>query len=89
MRPHVILRYTGMILLFNALFLLLSAVISALHRDSALLPLAYSAVVAMLFGLFPLIFVPATQDISNDEGLVIVVASWLLSCLVGLLPYVM
>jgi trk system potassium uptake protein TrkH len=89
MRPHIILRYAGVVLLFNALFLLLSAGISALHRDSALLPLAYSAIVALLFGLFPLIFVPATQDISNDEGLVIVVASWLLSCLVGLLPYVM
>lgn len=44
---------------------------------------------AFLFGIFPLIFVPPAENINNSEGLVIVVASWLLSCLIGMIPYLM
>jgi trk system potassium uptake protein TrkH len=40
-----------------------------------------------LFGVFPIIFVPPTSDINNKEGFVVVVSSWLLSCLIGALPY--
>lgn len=87
MRYHLVYRYIGQILIFNAIFLLISAVISLLSGDTAFLPLLYSALIAALFGAFPLIFVPAAKDISNNEGLVIVVGSWLLSCLVGMLPY--
>jgi len=89
MRPHVVLRYIGTVLLVNAAFLALSAVISAIHRESAFLPLVYSSLVSLLFGIFPLIFVPSSSEIRNDEGLVIVVSSWLLSCLAGVMPYVL
>lgn len=89
MRPHVILRYTGFILLLNAVFLFLSAAISFLHSDAALFPLLYSALIAALFGTFPLIFVPPTTEIHNQEGFVIVVGSWLLSCLIGVMPYIL
>ncbi|UCF95635.1 MAG: TrkH family potassium uptake protein, partial [Desulfobacterales bacterium] len=87
MRPHVVFRYVGIVLLFNALFLLIAAAISAVHRDDALLHLLFCAIVATLFGLFPLIFVPESPNISNKEGLVIVIGSWLLSCLIGALPF--
>jgi trk system potassium uptake protein TrkH len=40
-------------------------------------------------GVFPLIFVPASMDLTNKEGYIVVVYSWLLSCLLGMLPYVM
>jgi trk system potassium uptake protein TrkH len=89
MRPHVILRYLGFVLLLNAAFLLIASAISALNSDSGQFPLFYSFTVSALFGTFPLIFVPPTEDISNKEGFIIVVASWLLSCLVGVLPYVL
>ncbi|MCF8062672.1 MAG: TrkH family potassium uptake protein [Deltaproteobacteria bacterium] len=89
MRLHVVFRYSGIVLILNAGFLLVSSAVSALEADTALFPLLYSAVVCALFGVFPLFFVPPTSDISGKEGLVIVVASWLLSCLVGLLPYVL
>lgn len=89
MRPHVILRYIGIVLLANAAFLAVSAGISWVQNEPAYLELVYSALVALLFGIFPLIFVPSTTHISNDEGLVIVVSSWILSCLVGVLPYVL
>jgi trk system potassium uptake protein TrkH len=89
MRPCVVLRYVGCVLLLNSAFLLVSGVVSALNSDSGQFPLFYSFAISALFGAFPLIFVPAPADISNKEGFVIVVASWLLSCAVGVLPYVL
>lgn len=89
MRAQIIIRYIGFVLLFNALFLFISAALSAVNCDSALLPLSYSAVVTALIGIFPAIFVPPPQNIENDEGLVIVVAGWLVSALIGTLPYIM
>jgi trk system potassium uptake protein TrkH len=67
----------------------ISCIISAFNSDTAFLPLLYSSLVTALFGLFPLIFVPPTSSISNKEGLLIVVLSWLLSCLVGTMPYIL
>jgi len=89
MRPQIILRYVGFVLLFDAAFLLISSAISAANSDSAFFPLLYSALVSCLFGLFPLIFVPPTTTITNREGFIIVISSWLLSCLVGVMPYVL
>jgi trk system potassium uptake protein TrkH len=89
MRPQIVIRYIGMILLFNSAFLFISAGISAYKLDPGLLPLLYSAVVAALLGVFPIIFVPPTYDIRSDEGLLIVVFSWLLSSMVGALPYIL
>lgn len=89
MRSQIILRYVGLVLLFNALFLLISCLISGFHADSAFFPLLYTALISALFGIFPLIFVPSTKEISNKEGFTIVILSWLLSCLVGVIPYIM
>jgi trk system potassium uptake protein len=89
MRPEIVMRYLGFILLFNALFLLISASISWVQGDSSFFALIFSATVAFLFGIFPLVFVPATMRITNEEGLFIVVLGWILSCLVGVLPYVL
>jgi trk system potassium uptake protein TrkH len=89
MRFHVVLRYVALSLLLNAIFMFISAIISAFQNDGALLPLLYSGLVTTLFGLFPLIFVPGTSQITNKEGLLIVVMSWLISCLVGALPYIL
>ncbi len=89
MRIHVVLRYVSLILLLDALFLLLSALVSLVYSDQAFLPLLYSAFLSFLFGIFPAIFVPAIEDITNKEGFIIVVMSWLVSCLVGVLPYIL
>lgn len=80
MRPQIILRYVGLVLLFNAFFLLIACVISGFNVDPAFFPLLYTALISALFGIFPLIFVPATKEISNKEGFTIVILSWLLSC---------
>jgi trk system potassium uptake protein TrkH len=89
MKLPVVLRYVGLVLVIDGVFLLLSALISALYGDGSFRPLVYSALITVLFGVFPMVFVPATKKISNTEGLLIVVAGWLMSCLYGTLPYLL
>jgi len=89
MRIEIVLRYLGFILLFNALFLLISSAISLFEGYTAFSALLFSTVVTFLFGIFPIIFVPAALEITNKEGLFIVVFGWLLSCLIGVMPYVL
>lgn len=89
MRLYVIFRYVGFVLLLIALFMLISAGVSLIYEDSGFFPLFYSALIAALFAVFPMIFVPPVDEINNNEGTVIVVASWLLSCIVGMLPYIL
>lgn len=89
MRLHIILRYVGIILLVNAGFLFLSAAISFLNGDTAFFPLFYTCLISALFGAFPFIFVPPAKEISSKEGFAIVVSSWLLACLFGMVPYIM
>ena len=89
MRTHIIIRYLGAILLFNSMFLVLSLLISIIHQESSTIPLMYSALICILFGVFPLIFVPSLPEINTREGLMIVVLGWTLTCLAGSLPYIM
>lgn len=89
MRLHILLRFVGIILLLDSAGMFLSSIVSIYYGDAALLPLLYSAFILALFGIFPLIFVPATEKITNNEALLIVIASWLLSCLAGTLPYIL
>ena len=89
MRLFIILRYVAFIFLLNAFFLLVSSLIAAFEADSDLFPLFYSFLITLLFGIFPLIFTPVQKNISNKEGLMIVVSGWLISCLLGTVPYVL
>ena len=88
MRVDVVLRYIGMVVLFIAGFMLLSAGISWLNgMDSSFYPLLLAALLTMLLGAFPLIFVEKKVQLSNKEGFCIVVGSWLVACIVGTFPY--
>ncbi|MFA5850441.1 MAG: TrkH family potassium uptake protein [Bacteroidales bacterium] len=90
MNISVITRYIGVALLLNALFMLISAFVSMLYDfDSSFSPLILSAVITFIAGGFPLIFVRNRSDINISEGFSIVVFSWILSCLFGMLPYVL
>lgn len=89
MRPHVIFRYTGFVVLLNGIFLFISVLVSAIYSDNSFFPLLYSGVVSTLIGIFPFIFVPPRTDINNREGFAIVIASWFIACLVGVMPYVL
>lgn len=88
MRLSVVLRYVGMVLLFVAAFMLLSAAISYFNGvDSAYFPLLLSSLLTALLGAFPLIFVDKSEQITTKEGYCIVVGSWLVACVVGMFPY--
>lgn len=56
-------------------------------NDSALAALVISCVITFIVGIFPLIFVRKTTDISLQDGYMIIVLSWLLSFIFGMLPY--
>jgi trk system potassium uptake protein TrkH len=89
MRFEIVLRYIGIVLLFNAIFLFISTLISFGLGENSLLPLLYSTLICVLFGLFPLIFVPEPSSVNNREGFLIITLSWLISCLTGVIPYVL
>ena len=77
MRLHVVLRFIGMVLLFNAAFMLISAIISYSNGiDSGFTPLMLSTLLTATLGLFPMIFVQKADNITTKEGFVIVVGSW-------------
>ena len=70
--------------------MLLSVVVSLLGgMDTGFYPLLQSFVLTAILGAFPLIFVPRGGQISSKEGYAIVVGAWLMSCLAGMLPYVL
>lgn len=88
MRLDVVLRYVGVVMLFLAFFMLLSAGISYVSgMDSSFYPLLLSALLTALLGAFPLIFVAKCDQITNKEGFCIVVGAWLVACVVSMFPY--
>src|SRR6056297_1028800 len=89
MRRAIIFRQLGLIVLFNSLFLLISTVISGILHETSFMPLLYSTLISIIFGIFPLVFVEKTENIQNKEGILIVVSGWIISCLFGMLPFVL
>ena len=88
MRVEVVLRYVGVVMLFIAMFMLISAGISYVSGvDSAFYPLLLSSLLTALLGAFPLIFVGPCTQITNKEGFCIVVGAWLVACVVSMFPY--
>ncbi len=88
MRFSVILRYVGTVMLCVAAFMALSAVISFVNDvDTGFYPLLLSSLLTLLLGAFPMLFVRKAQNITNKEGFTIVVGSWVISCVVGMFPY--
>ena len=90
MRIQTVLRYIGMVLLFESAFMLLSAGISYLNGvDSGFTPLLLSFLFTALLGGFPLIFVGKSGSMSSKESYAIVIGAWLASCFVGMFPYLL
>ena len=88
MNVKVISRYVGYALLVSALFMLLSILVSVANgNDSALAALMISFTITFTVGIFPFIFVRRTSEISLKDGYLIIVLSWLLSFVFGMLPY--
>ena len=88
MNWKVISRNIGLALLVSALFMFLSVIVSVAEgNDSALAALAISFTITFIVGIFPFIFVRKTDVISLKEGYVIITLSWLMSFILGMLPY--
>ena len=81
MRFSVILRYVGTVMLCLSAIMAVSAGISLVSNDTGFYPLLLSALLTLLLGVFPMIFV------SKTDSFMIVVGSWVLSCVVGMFPY--
>jgi trk system potassium uptake protein TrkH len=80
----------GLVLLVNALFMAIAVLVSALYGfDTGFSPLLLSAIITATIGSFPYIFVKKASDVATREGYMIVVISWVLSCLFGMLPYLL
>lgn len=89
MRKEAIIKYVGYVLLFNAVFLYVSALISFVLDETSFVPLFYSGLVCTILGLFPLIFTEKIEEVRFSEGLAISVTGWFITCVVGMIPYVM
>ena len=88
MNLGLVIRYVGLVMLLNAAFMLISAVISLFNGfDTGFYPLLLSFLITAIVGAFPLIFVPNDTNLSNKESYVIVIMAWVMSCLLGMLPY--
>ena len=88
MNIKVISRNVGYALLVSALFMFLSILVSVANgNDSALAALLISFTLTFTVAIFPFIFVRKTPAISLKDGYMIIVLSWLLSFVFGMLPY--
>ena len=86
-RTRVVIKYLGYILLFNALFLFISATISFFNHENSFNALFFSAALCAALGFFPYIFVEKIEEIRFQEGLAISVLGWIITCIVGMIPY--
>ena len=90
MRANIVMKYMGYVLLLNAAFMFASAATSwYFDVDTAFYPLLLSGVLTMAIGIIPLLFVPSGDNITSKEGYCIVVGSWMMSCVVGMMPYLL
>ena len=88
MNVKVISRNVGYALLVSALFMFLSILVSVGNgNDSALAALLISFTITFTVGIFPFIFVRKSSAITLRDGYLIIVLSWLLSFIFGMLPY--
>ena len=87
MRFSVILRYVGAVMLCLSALMAVAAGISFVSDDTGFYPLLLSSLLTLLLGGFPMIFVSKADGITTKEGFMIVVGSWVLSCVMGMFPY--
>lgn len=90
MNFKVITLNVGKALLVNSFFMLLAIIVSILNGyDDGLTPLLISFMIVTITGAFPFFFVRDVPETKLKEGYVIIVLSWLMSFLFGMLPYVL
>ncbi|PKP17171.1 MAG: cation transporter [Bacteroidetes bacterium HGW-Bacteroidetes-21] len=89
MRFEVILKYVGMALILNALFMFLSFILALVYSETTAVNLLYSTVITFGLGILPSIYIRKTNYLTIHEGVMIVVMGWLATCITGTIPYVL
>ena len=89
MRTKAVVKFLAFVLLFNALYLYISATISLFLHETSFTPLLYSAVVCSILGVFPHVFIERIDELNFHEGLAISVLGWIITCFAGTIPYFM
>lgn len=88
MRFRVISRYIGMVLLLESVFMLIAAAISYHNgMDTGFMPLIISFGITAAISIALILLGTRSKQISSKEGYFIVIGAWLVSCLVGTMPY--
>lgn len=88
MNVKAISRNVGYALLVDALFMFFAILVSVGNgNDSALAALLISFTLTFTAGIFPFIFVRHTSAITLKDGYMVIVLSWILSFVFGMLPY--
>jgi trk system potassium uptake protein TrkH len=84
----IIFQMMGVLMLFNGSFMLLSALVSFIYKDSVTVGLTFSGLVTIGIGLIlRYITKDFTKQIKKKEGYLIVTLGWVFLSLTGTLPY--
>lgn len=89
MRTQIVLKYTGMALLLNALFMFVSLILAILFSENTVVAFLYGTVITICLGILPSIYVRKTDYLNIHEGVMIVVMGWVSTCLTGTIPYIL
>ncbi len=91
MNAKIIVWYIGVSLLLVSAMMAVSGVIACFTPgDESRIPLLFSSLLALLTGIYPLLFVRRSgHKLNFKEGNAIVVGSWFFACLFGMLPFLL
>jgi trk system potassium uptake protein TrkH len=87
---RIIARVFSLLLIFEGLFMLVSAVVSLLYHEQAASSFLYSAIITVITGF--IVFTPlrnVERIYGNKEGYIIVTGIWLIFSLFGTLPFLL
>lgn len=86
---RIIARAFSLMLIFEGLFMLVSAGVSQIYHEHAAASFIYSALITIVTGI--IVFTPLRHEervYGNKEGYIIVTGTWILFGLFGTLPYI-
>ncbi|RPE00147.1 TrkH family potassium uptake protein [Aureibaculum marinum] len=84
----IIFQMMGFLLIFNGLFMLISALISYIYKDGATQGIFFAGIITILAGVISRFTTKNfKKKINKQEGYIIVTLGWVLMSLSGSLPY--
>ncbi len=87
---RIIARVFSLLLIFEGLFMLVSAAVAQIYHEQVAYTFLYSALITILTGV--IVFTPLRNEeriYRNKEGYIIVTGTWVIFSLFGTLPYIL